>query len=72
MAGILIGEQDLVRVTDLPRQTKSLQLSRNAPGVGRTREADGTEFSDGGIFHHGDTAARTGGCEESGGRVGAF
>jgi Pyruvate/2-oxoacid:ferredoxin oxidoreductase gamma subunit len=48
--GILIVEQDLVRVSDLSKSNPGLQHSRH-PHRRRTRQAHGAEFRDGGILH---------------------
>ena len=55
--GTLIVEQDLVRVTDLPRQTEGLQLPGDPPGRG-TRQTHGAEFRHGGILHSRHPVAR--------------
>ena len=67
--GILIIEEDLVRVSDLKGDPKSLQHSGN-PHRRRTRQTHGAEFGDGGILHRSHKAS-DGRCRaQSRGRLG--
>ena len=56
--GILIVEQDLVRVSDLKQGRQGLQHSRHSHRRG-TRQAHGAEFGDGGILHRRHPTAGT-------------